>query len=106
MSIQAETLFRYDDRGRMTVSNEPNGTSAPRLFLGRTRDGHVIRYGATLPDTIVGRIAEIVEREPRGADLSTEPVMLEALREALSEHATVVREAGGPAYRFPEAIAV
>lgn len=106
MAIQAETLFRFDGRGRIVGSNEPNGRFAPRLFLGRTRDGHVVRYGATLPDTIVRRVEEIVEREPHGADLSSEPVMMDALREALSQHAPVTREAGGPAYRFPASIAV
>jgi RimJ/RimL family protein N-acetyltransferase len=106
MAIQAATLFRFDERGRIVGSNEPNGRFAPRLFLGRTKDGHVSRYGATLPDAVVQRIEEIIEREPRVADLTPEPVVADALREALSQHAPVTREAGGPAYYFPEVIAV
>ena len=47
MAIQAATLFRFDECGRIVGSNEPNGTFAPRLFLGRTKGGHVVRYGAT-----------------------------------------------------------
>ena len=106
MAVQATTLFRFDGRGRIVGSNEPNGKFAPRLFLGRTKDGHVARYGATVPDATLRRVEEIVEREPRGADLSPEPVAMDALREALSQHAPVTREAGGPAYWFPASIAV
>ena len=105
MTIQAATLFRFDERGRILGSNEPNGTFGPRLFLGRTRHGHVVRYGATVPDWLVRRVAEIIEREPCVADLSPEPVVMDELQVALSEHAPVSREAGGPAYRFPESIA-
>ena len=106
MTIQAATLFRFDERGRILGSNEPNGTFGPRLFLGRTKDGHVARYGATVPDVLVRRVEEIIEREPRVADLSPEPVVMRELREALSQHAPVTRDAGGPAYRFPESIVV
>ncbi len=105
MAIQAATLFRFDERGRILGSNEPNGTFGPRLFLGRTNDGHVARFGATVPDAMIRRVEEIIEREPRVADLSPEPAVMDELRGALSEHAPVSREAGGPAYRFPESIA-
>jgi len=106
MAIQAATLFRFDERGRIVGSNEPNGTFAPRLFLGRTKDGHVARFGATVPDSLVQRLEEIIDREPSVADLSPEPVSMDELREVLSQHAPVSREAGGPAYRFPESIAI
>jgi RimJ/RimL family protein N-acetyltransferase len=105
MTIQAATLFRFDERGRIVGSNEPNGTFGPRLFLGRTKDGHVARYGSTVPDALIQRVEEIVEREPRVGDLTPEPVVMDELRAALSQHAPVSREAGGPAYRFPESIA-
>jgi GNAT superfamily N-acetyltransferase len=104
MAIQAATLFRFDPRGRIVGSNEPNGHFAPRLFLGRTKDGHIVRYGATLPDTVMRQVGEIVEREPRVANLAHMPVTMNELREALSQHGPVTREAGGPAYRFPDAI--
>ena len=106
MVIQATTLFRFDERGRILGSNEPNGKFAPRLFLGRTRDGHVARFGASVPDALVQRLEEIIEREPLVADLSPEPASMDELRAALSQHAPVSREAGGPAYQFPESIAV
>lgn len=106
MTIQAATLFRFDERGRIVGSNEPNGKFAPRLFLGRTKDGHVARYGATVPDSVIRRIEETIEREPRVANLSPEPVGMDELREALAQHAPVSREAGGPAYRFSDSIPV
>jgi hypothetical protein len=104
MTMQAATLFRFDERGRILGSNEPNGRFGPRLFLGRTKDGHVVRFGATVPDTVAQRLGEIIEREPRVADLSPEPVVMDEVRVVLSEHAPVSRETCGPAYRFPESI--
>jgi RimJ/RimL family protein N-acetyltransferase len=106
MEIQAGILFQYDANGRILGSNEPNGTFGPRLFLGRTKDGHVARFGATVPKAVVRQLEEIVKREPSGGDLSADPVEMQAIREALSQHAPVSREAGGPAYRFPESFAV
>jgi len=99
-------MFQYDAAGRILGSNEPNGKFGPRLFLGRTKDGHVARFGASVPDNVITRLEEIIAREPLGSDLSPEPVGMDAIREVLTEHAPVSREAGGPAYWFPETIVV
>jgi hypothetical protein len=106
MEIQAGILFQYDTNGRILGSNEPNGTFGPRLFLGRTKDGHVARFGATVPEEVVRQLTEIVEREPRGGELSADLTEMAAIRDALAQHAPISREAGGPAYRFPESIVV
>ncbi len=57
--IQADTLFTYDGRGRMVRDNYPDGGPAPRLFVGRTRRDAVVRFGATLPDPVVRRLAAV-----------------------------------------------
>ncbi|MEX1158856.1 MAG: GNAT family N-acetyltransferase [Thermomicrobiales bacterium] len=105
MAIRADTLFCFDARGRMLHSNEPSGRPAPRLFLGRTLEGDVVRFGASVPDTVARRLEEIVERLPPIADLSAPPPSLDVLREALTQHAPVAVMGGGPAYRFPASIA-
>lgn len=107
MEIRADTLFTYDARGRMLQSNEPREQDrrpAPRLFLGRTRDGHVVRVGSTVPDSLTRRLAEIIAREPLADDLHTLPAAVEALRDALARYAPVTEESG-PTYRFPSEIA-
>jgi hypothetical protein len=105
MRIHADTLFTYDARGRMLRSNEPDGRPAPRLFVGGTTAGYVVRFGEGVPDALVRRLAEIIERQPAAGTLHFPPAVLTAVREALEQRAPMTREGGGPAYRFPEPIA-
>jgi hypothetical protein len=106
MGIRAGTLFVSDSRGRLLRSNEPDGHPAPRLFLGRTATGDVVRFSDAVPDALASELGEIVARQPATADLRVPPALQAALREALERHAPVAAEGSGPAYRFPSAIAV
>lgn len=108
MALRADAGFTYDVRGRMLLSNEPlpaERRPAPRLFLGRTRAGHVVRLGATVPDTLVRRLEAIIDRLPAGAGSHLSPDVPAALRRVLAEQAPVAAEGGGPAYRFPASFA-
>ena len=108
MRIRADTDFTYDARGRMLRSNEPRAAErrpAPRLFLGRTLAGHVVRFGAAVPDALSRRLEAILDRQPPVDDLHAPPAALTAVREALAGHAPITTEEGGPAYRFPASIA-
>jgi hypothetical protein len=107
MDIYADTLFTYDARGRMLRSNEPREQErrpAPRLYLGCTTAGHVVRFGTGVPDALVARLKEIVGRLPQVDDLHTPPATLTVMREALERDAPVTTEEGGPVYRFPASI--
>ena len=105
MAIRVDTLFTYDARGRMVGTNEPDSRPAPRLFVGRTRAGHVVRCGPTVPDDVVGELAAVVERQPADDGLAVPPAMRAALRAVLARHGPIKQEGGGPAYRFPESVA-
>jgi RimJ/RimL family protein N-acetyltransferase len=107
MRVRAGTLFTHDARGRLLLSNEPrvpDRRPAPRLWLGWTAAGHVIRLGATVPDDLVTRVRDALERRLPGPDLDGPPAVLPALRAVLAAHAPVTAETGGPAYRFPESM--
>jgi RimJ/RimL family protein N-acetyltransferase len=104
MSIRADTLFTYDRLGRMLRTNEPDAHPAPRLFLGRTLGGHVVRFGATMPAAVARLLAAILEREPPAGALTDAPAARNPLRDVLERHAPIAREQGGPAYRFPESL--
>jgi GNAT acetyltransferase len=105
MGIRADTLYTYDASGRMLRTNEPDGSPAPRVFLGRTMTGHVVRFGEGVPDGVARQLTEIIERQAAGGALPVPPAALAAVREALERHAPISREGGGPAYRFPESVA-
>lgn len=107
MDIYADTLFTYDAHGRMLRSNEPREQErrpAPRLYLGRTTDGHVVRFGAGVSDALAARLEEIIDRLPPVEDVHTPPAPLTAPRKALEQEAPVMTEEGGPVYRFPASI--
>jgi hypothetical protein len=105
MGILADTNFVYDARGRMVRINSPEGRPAPRVFLGRTMAGHVVRVGQALPDVLMRRIVETVEGLPAVDELPVTPAIPAAIREALEADAPIEREGSGPNYRFPEPIA-
>jgi hypothetical protein len=87
LRIDADISFTYDARGRMLLSNEPLESArrpAPRVLIGSTRIGSLIRFRADVPDSV--------------ASADYEPA---ALRVAL---APITDESGGPSYRFGETI--
>lgn len=88
----------------MLRSNEPEGRPAPRLFLGYTMGGYVVRFGEAVPDDLVRRLAEVIERQPKPGDLRVTPPALPRVKELLARHAPITAEEGGPAYPFPESI--
>lgn len=107
METEADTAFTYDTRGRMLLSNEPLPSErhpAQRFCLWRTRDGHVIRFGAALPDDVVALLTEIAAREPIGDDLRSPPVTSAEIEAVLARHAPVKSVGSGPAYHFPDEI--
>jgi hypothetical protein len=104
MEIRADTLFRHDLRGRMVCVNDPEGRPAPRLFLGQTGGGSVVRFGPGVSDTLARALTEIIEHEPTTGDQGLEPTRLEAIRKLLVEDAPITVEGGGPAYRFSDSM--
>jgi hypothetical protein len=98
IQIQAETLFTYDGHGRIVKDNVPEGGAAPRLFVGRTRGGDVIRFSDALPDDVVQRLGALLEGEPPARDLRAPLTRRAQLRAVLAEHAPVDAEGGGPSY--------
>lgn len=107
MVIRADTDFTYDVSGRMLQTNEPRAAErrpAPSFLLGRTMGGHVVRFGATVPDVLMRQLEAIIDRQPPVGDLHAAPAALAAVREALAQHAPITVEESGPAYRFPDSI--
>jgi hypothetical protein len=106
MKRRADVLYRHDARGRMVESNEPKPEPAPRLFLGRTLAGDVVRFGQTVPAALAGQLTEIVMRQPPATDLCASFEARDALVAALEQHSPIAWEGSGPNYRFPDAIAM
>lgn len=58
LDIQAEALFRHDDRGRIVAVNEHEGDRAPIFCLSRSPDGHIWRCR----DDVHDKTARALER--------------------------------------------
>src|SRR5690348_5876285 len=107
MALRADTLFTYDERGRMALSNEPCEIArrpAPRLFIGRTATGSILRMGADVPESLAERIAAVVSAEDQAVDVRVTPEHLAGMRMLLEQDGPVTEESSGPAYRFPDLI--
>lgn len=100
MQARADTLFTYDEQGRMVCRNDLEGKPAPRLFLAYTSDGYVMRFGPGLPDRTAMRLQNTLGELPPVHDLRRTPAAVAAIEEVLKGPPTDGE--GGPAYRFPE----
>lgn len=102
MLVQIGTLYRLDARGRMLAVNEPGDPPAPRLFLGRTRQGSVWSTRHDLPEDLAAELDRLCRAEPAAADLEEPPECYEALRAVLGERGPIGEEYRGPCFSFPE----
>ncbi|PHA03317.1 GNAT family N-acetyltransferase [Bacillus pseudomycoides] len=95
MELQADVLFKYDSSGRMTELNAPGGLVAPLFFLGRTREGNVIRFNKISPNPKMDKVLQVINNNEHIVDLSSLIVILNEIRPISSIWI-------GPAYVFPE----
>lgn len=102
MALQVETLFRHDARGRMTTINESNGASGPRIFIGRTSEGNVVRFRDDMPDDLVDTLRRLVVNAPPLREPLQPLGALDRVRAALRAQSPVQREWVGPAWWVPE----
>jgi hypothetical protein len=73
----------------------------PRFFLGRSRHGHLWRFAAGLPETLVRELARLAAAERIDWPLEQPPERIETIRARLAEHAPLGPVHHGPAFRFP-----
>jgi hypothetical protein len=94
MRLELETGFTFDQRGRLVMTNEPVASArrrAPRVVLGRTSLGGIVRFRADVGDDVVRRIEAIVVYDGAADD---------DVRAALGD----AEASGGPAFTFPDGL--
>jgi RimJ/RimL family protein N-acetyltransferase len=103
MTLHVQALFTHNEQSRLLCINEPGGGGfAPRLFLGRTREGNVWRFRADLPETLIEPLKELCVDEPVSQALNSKPRHVEDYLRLLETHAPVQTIWQGPAYQFTE----
>lgn len=100
MEIHVNVLFRHDVSGRMTDVNESSVDRThpwgipPRLFIGGTKGGNVVRYLNTLSKEVVKELEQSIETES--------DVNLAKIIHILSQEQSISNVGIGPVYLFPD----
>ena len=59
MELHVKVLFKHDSENRVTVVNEPPYDAAPKIFIGTTKRGSVIRYSNTLNVSLIEKFKKV-----------------------------------------------
>jgi hypothetical protein len=84
----------------MTITNEPDGTRAPRMFLVRGRTTHVVRFRDDVPAATCQELAAIAKGLPTWTGEPTDVGSFRRLRDRLETDAPIIEEENGPAFVF------
>lgn len=64
MVQHVNVLFRHDIENRMTVVNELPYDVAPRIFIGATRLGKLVRFSKSLDVSLVNKLEQVIGSSP------------------------------------------
>lgn len=93
MEHHVNVLFKHDREKRLLVVNEPPYDVAPRIFIGATKLGSVVRFSNSLDAAIVEKLEQVMGRNPTNLGEIIKVLSLDGVFNHLSF---------GPAYVFPE----
>lgn len=103
LRLHAAALFTDTEGGRIRTVNEPNGRSAPRFYLGRTRVGSLTRFRSDVPDDLASALLRLSLEEPTDVELAHMPQSLGRYQDLLESHSPIRGTWAGPAYSVPVA---
>ena len=108
MKIQVEVLFTQDENGYLQRINEPTGDAkpAPRFFFGYTNEDSIYKFRHDLPNNVIAQLKEVAAAESVLINPQKIPRCHRQFKDILQSHAPIERVWAGPAYRFPEHIAL
>ena len=102
MRLHVETLFTHDECGDLVAVNEPGGSAAPRLFIGLTREGTVLRFRHDVAADLRTELKAEYEHAPQHMrDLAARAAQ-SRYEAVLGRSGSVTRTWAGPAFCFPE----
>jgi len=102
MKWHVEALFTHDAGGRLQTVNEAGGGRAPRFFLGRTSEGCLWRFSATLPDDVVRALEQVCRDEPPAMSITDDaPLRRAHYIEILAADQRIANVWAGPCYAQP-----
>jgi hypothetical protein len=103
--IQFQTAFVFERSGRISTTNAPDHSPAPRFALFGCASGNVYGVRTDVTDDVTAQLMELAASEPPFVDQSGAPRHLDRYIELLSRDARVPRSRLGVTYILPHDIA-
>lgn len=105
LAIQFGTTFVFERSGRISTTNDPGRSPAPRFALFGCAAGNVYGVRVDVTDGVAAQLMELAGLEPPFVDQSGEPNHLDRYIELLSRDALVPKSRLGVTYVLPNDIA-
>lgn len=93
MELHVNVLFKQNTENRITIVNEPPYEVAPRIFIGATNMGNIVRYSNMLDANLVGKLNQVIS--------TSSDINLGEIINVLSSDHPLHHLSIGPAYVFP-----
>ena len=104
LDLHIAVLFTQDEHGSLVATNdpEPDQVIAPRLYLGRSQSGGVLRFRRGMSESTCAALRDLAAPDLISNDCDSEPVNRAAMVELLASEQPVQNIYFGPAFSFPD----
>lgn len=104
LAIQAATLFELTESGRLRHENSPDRSAAPRMWMGGSAAGNIVRIRVDVREETARAIEDLVADEPPIRDPDSVPVHIDEYKKLLAAEAPVEEVSRGITYAFPNSL--
>ena len=104
LDLHIAVLFTQDEHGSLVATNdpEPDQVIAPRLYLGRSDSGGVLRFRRGMSESTCAALRDLAAPDLISNDCNREPVNRAAMLELLAAEQPIENVYFGPAFRVPD----
>ena len=106
LDLHIAVLFTQDGHGGLIATNdpEPDQVIAPRLYLGRSDSGGVVRFRRGMQESTCAALRDLAAPDLTSNDCNREPVNRAAIVDLLAAEQPIHNIYFGPAFSFPDAL--
>ena len=105
LAIRAETRFELTECGRLRHENSPDRPPAPRMWMGGSAAGNIVRVRVDVGQETADAILALAAREPPLSEPDSVPVHSDEYGELLAAEARVEYVGRGITFAIPSCIA-
>ena len=104
LDLHLAALFTQDEHGNLVATNDPEAdrVAAPRLYLGRSTAGCVLRLRRGMDESTRAALRDLAAPDVTANDPNREPVNKAAMMDLLAAEQPIRNIYFGPAFSFPD----